>query len=287
MSDLATMSPRIGAGGQPLEWTRRSTVPTLDSSEILHARYVAHEFPCHAHAEYVIAAVLEGAESFRHGGRDLTAPDGSMILLSPHEEHTGRATGAAWSYVAIYPTPKCVHRWLYGRIFANGAGSLRFKYPIVRDHKLLHQLVALHRAAEVNRSALAIQSLFAEFICDLATSHGTYEPASVSRFDSAVRKVRERLDADPTDNSDLEALAAIGGVSPLKLLRAFRLSVGCTPQVYRTVQRLRLAKRSITQGLPLAQAAVEAGFYDQSHFTRVCRRWTGSPPGLFARSVHT
>ncbi|MGD0142651.1 MAG: AraC family transcriptional regulator [Rhizomicrobium sp.] len=102
-----------------------------------------------------------------------------------------------------------------------------------------------------------------------------------------MRKVRERLDADPADNSDLAALAAIGGVSPLKLLRAFRLSVGCTPQVYRTVQRLRLAKRALAQGHPLAQAAIEAGFYDQSHFTRVFRRWTGSAPGSFARAVHS
>lgn len=280
------MNPRNSAGGQSSEWAYRSILPTLGGSEMLHARYVRHKFACHAHAEFVIAGVLEGAESFRHEGCDITAPEGSMILLNPYAEHTGHATGVAWSYVAIYPPSKFVHQCLYGDRRARDGGSLRFKYPIVRDPRLLRQLVALHFAVKSKSSELAMQSLFAEFMFELATCHGTYEPANASRFESGVRTVRERLDADPADNSDLAALAAVGGISPLKLLRAFRRSVGCTPQVYRTVQRLRLAKGALLRGQPLAEAAVEAGFYDQSHFTRVFRRWTGSAPGLFARSVH-
>jgi AraC-like DNA-binding protein len=252
---------------------------------MLHARDVRHKFSCHAHSEFVIAGVLEGAESFRHEGRDITAPEGSMILLNPYAEHTGHATGVAWSYVAIYPPSAFVYQSLHGDMRARGGGSLRFKYPIVRDPGLLRQLVALYFAVKSKSAELATQALFADFMFDLAARHGTYEPANASRFEPAVRTVRERLDADPADNADLAALAAAGGISPLQLLRAFRLSVGCTPQIYRTVQRLRHAKRALIQGQPLAEAAVGAGFYDQSHFTRVFRRWTGSAPGSFTKSV--
>jgi AraC-like DNA-binding protein len=259
----------------------------LGGSEILHARFVGHKFASHAHAEFVIAGILEGAESFRHQGSNITAPQGCMILLNPYEEHTGHATRVAWSYIAIYPSHEVVRQWLDGEKLAHRGGPLRFKYPVVRGPRLVHQLIALNQAVRsISSSDLAIQSLFAEFMSDLATSHGSYEPASASRFELAVRKVRERLDADPADKSDLLTLAAIGGISPLKLLRAFRSSIGCTPHVYRTAQRLRLAKRALIRGQPLAQAAAEAGFCDQSHFTRVFRRWTGSAPGLFARSVH-
>ena len=280
------MNPRYGAQDLSLEWTYRSTVPALNDCEVVHARYIGHEFPSHAHAEFVIAGVLEGAESFRFRARDMTAPKGSLILLNPHEEHTGHAADKAWSYVAIYPASECVQQCLGGEMPSLGAPSLRFSEPVVTDRRLLRRLVALHNAAESKSSSLAIQSLFAEFIFDLSMRHGSFKLESTSRCDAAIRKVRDRLDADPTDNADLIALAAVGGVSPLKLLREFRLSVGCTPQVYRTLLRLRLAKNALSRGLPLAQAAVEAGFCDQSHFTRVFRRWTGSPPGLFIRTVH-
>ena len=130
------------------------------------------------------------------------------------------------------------------------------------DTELLQRLVALNRAVRAHASPLQTQTLFADFMLELAMRHGTRSLAVTPRFESAVRRVRERMDADPADDSDLAALAAGGGIAPLQLLRAFRRSIGCTPQVYRTAQRLRVAKRALAAGQSLAQAALEAGFCD-------------------------
>jgi transcriptional regulator GlxA family with amidase domain len=45
--------------------------------------------------------------------------------------------------------------------------------------------------------------------------------------------------------------------------------------------RVRLAKTLLAQGLPIAQAAVEAGFVDQAHLTKHFKRIFGVTPGRY------
>jgi AraC-like DNA-binding protein len=45
-----------------------------------------------------------------------------------------------------------------------------------------------------------------------------------------------------------------------------------------------LGKRLLAEGMPVSQAALETGFSDQSHFTRVFRQYTGATPGQYRDS---
>jgi AraC-like DNA-binding protein len=69
------------------------------------------------------------------------------------------------------------------------------------------------------------------------------------------------------------------GISERTLQRSFQRDVGLTPAEYRRVARLRrLLRRLETSGVSLADAAVEAGYYDQPHLDREFRRLVGCPP---------
>lgn len=71
-------------------------------------------------------------------------------------------------------------------------------------------------------------------------------------------------------------------MNPVYLARAFRKRYGCLPAEY--VRRLRVEAASealARSGRPLAQVALEAGFTDQSHFSRQFRRLTGMSPGRY------
>lgn len=49
--------------------------------------------------------------------------------------------------------------------------------------------------------------------------------------------------------------------------------------------RIRHARNLLTRGIPIAQAALETGFVDQSHFTRCFRKVMGVTPGQYASAV--
>jgi AraC-like DNA-binding protein len=81
-------------------------------------------------------------------------------------------------------------------------------------------------------------------------------------------------------------LAREVGVHPVALARAFRARFGSTPGAYLRQLRLAWSVSELTDGTrSIAEIAVEAGFADQSHFTRVFRRACGETPGAFRRYI--
>ncbi len=77
----------------------------------------------------------------------------------------------------------------------------------------------------------------------------------------------------------LGQLANETGVSRYAVIRAVSSAIGITPVTYMTQLRITRAKQLIRDGMPIAETAVEAGFSDQSHLTRVMKRYMGITPG--------
>lgn len=71
------------------------------------------------------------------------------------------------------------------------------------------------------------------------------------------------------------------GVSREHYSRIFRQQNGVSPQQHRLMQRLNIARVSLRDGVGIAEAAVEAGFSDQSHLTHMFKRYFGVSPGRY------
>ena len=71
-----------------------------------------------------------------------------------------------------------------------------------------------------------------------------------------------------------------------RLATSFREQVGVTPKLYARILRFRHALDLIrVPGSSLAEVAVDAGFYDQSHMNREFRELGGLSPGELAAAV--
>lgn len=95
--------------------------------------------------------------------------------------------------------------------------------------------------------------------------------------DAVVRRCVERL-ATPGEDSgvSIEALATEMGVHRRQLERRFAERVGVSPRTLAGILRLRRFFDQLDlAGAPLVDAALAAGYYDQSHFAREFRRYAG------------
>jgi AraC family transcriptional regulator len=80
----------------------------------------------------------------------------------------------------------------------------------------------------------------------------------------------------------LGELAAAIGVRPVQVARAFRAHYGVSVGEFGRRLRIEWAAVEIARGdRSLAEIAAEAGFADQSHFTRLFRRYVGTTPGRY------
>lgn len=101
-----------------------------------------------------------------------------------------------------------------------------------------------------------------------------------------LRIVTDKLDEDFRENTAAAELSEVAGVHPVHLAAVFRKFKGETIGEYIQSKRVEFACRRLgDRDRTLADIAVDAGFSDQSHFTRVFRRFTGLTPGAFRRSL--
>lgn len=93
-----------------------------------------------------------------------------------------------------------------------------------------------------------------------------------------VGRVLIYIEEHLTEELNLEELAKEIDLSKYQLIREFRKEEGTTPWKFLIQKRVEYSKELLKQGMPPGQAAVESGFYDQSHLSKVFREATGQTP---------
>jgi transcriptional regulator GlxA family with amidase domain len=100
-----------------------------------------------------------------------------------------------------------------------------------------------------------------------------------------LERVRRHIEGQLGNSITLHDLASIAGLSDCHFARAFKQSTGMPPHRYLTNRRVERAIELIREtDRPLAQIALEVGFCDQSHFSRLIARVTGTTPRELRRA---
>ena len=115
------------------------------------------------------------------------------------------------------------------------------------------------------------------YLKDLQTSRGGVAPRKLRK---AIEFINDNLDQEQTVT--LSAVAAAVQMSYFHFSRAFKQSMGISPNAYMTEQRIARAKKWLSDtDLPIADIALRAGFASQSHFTTTFRKLVWTTPKAF------
>jgi AraC family transcriptional regulator len=151
---------------------------------------------------------------------------------------------------------------------------------------LLHLATKVYREfREIDEfSALAIEGLALEMIAMAARSVKTSQHSSPPWLAQATEILRENF----AEGLTIANVAAAVGVHPTHLAREFHRYHRCTIAHYVRQRRVEFACRMIsTSDAPLSDIAIAAGFFDQSHFTRTFKLFTGLPPAAYRKTFRT
>jgi len=135
------------------------------------------------------------------------------------------------------------------------------------DRPLLRRM---REAPRLTERARAFETLF----LSRAQENGHSDP-------SVDGGVRELLRADGCVR--VEELARAAGLSRRQLERRFRERVGIGPKLLSRILRFQKVLRAFAAGGNWAAAAVDCGYYDQSHLIRDFRQFAGECPSAIAR----
>ena len=230
-------------------------------------------FEPHRHDTYAIGITTAGVQTFRYRRARRVCLPGQLHVLHPDETHDGAAgTTDGFGYRILYLAPELVRDALDG-------GALPFVADPVQESTPATRLVASLLADFDDPISDLAQAEIAATLADTLRSLSGRPDRPPIRIDlRAVQLARHYLAAHTGEQTPASTLEQVTGVDRFTLARHFRRAFGTSPDRYRTLRRLAQARAAIENGLPLAQAAAQAGFADQSHMTRQFKRTYGTTP---------
>lgn len=260
------------------DWIRRAD--SADGVELLEAWFQGPAYRKHRHDSYAIGLTEAGVQAFDYRGVAHTSTPGQVVVLHPDEVHDGHAgTDEGFGYRIIYVEPALVFEAV--RALSGGAGALPFvRNPVVDNTRLAH---AIQAAFHDEREPLATDDLVVQVARGLIEADPSSHPVSVSRHldVAAVDRARQFLEAETGRVVRSAELEAVTGLPRYELARQFRAVVGTSPYRYSLMRRLDDARAQIARGRPLVEVALETGFADQAHFTRMFTAAFGLTPARY------
>nr|WKF59407.1 hypothetical protein HUO10_003918 [Paraburkholderia busanensis] len=251
----------------------------------------AHAFPRHSHDRFGVGVIVSGGHRSASGRGVVEARAHDAIMVNPGEVHDGSPLderGRAWRMLYVEPSMlNDAARELNGD--ATGEREIELTRPVVRD-PLLARLFERVFAVSVETPSVPDDLIREEALLDLlghlVRTHAT-RPARLSPANALgpIARAKMRIDDDPAASLTLAELAVDSGLSRFQLLRGFAHEMGLPPHAYRMQRRVGLARQWIARGAPLADAALAAGFADQSHMTRAFVRLLGVTPANYAAAI--
>jgi len=281
--------------------------------EVLKATYQSQTFTRHTHDTYTLGMVLGGAGTFWCRGTEHCAGKGDIVAIPPGEVHTGSVSSVveALSYLAVHlPVSLAV---LHSESVGLRGGrppefaSVLFRDPVVRRaFEALNKAVGAvdvsrHGNVHANENDLgtldevaaeeAVYVAIAELMRGHAEHRGLNERlnprsgiARESRIVGITREVIEDSYANPRATS-LQIIAERTGVTPFRVIRAFRQATGLWPHHYLIQVRVERARRLLAEGAVPSKTALLTGFADQSHLTYHFKKYLGITPANYQRCV--
>ncbi len=245
----------------------------------------------HRHSTLSIGAITEGVASFDNGHQtDLLTPS-ALIIINPETLHAcNPIDGEARSYRMLYlDATWCAQ--LQNNLFGKVETYIPLEQTLIDDSDVLqsyHALVdvlldpqALYLEKEETLEDFALL-LFGRYYDREGTPEQPIPPLQRKRIEQIQSYLWEHLNDNPTAAD----LAQAADVSPSHLIRLFKNATGLTPRRYLFELRIEKARELLsTTNMPIAEIALETGFFDQSHLNRVFKQIVACTPYEYRRGI--
>lgn len=247
--------------------------------ERIEAFFEGHGYAPHRHDTYAIGFTLAGVQSFQYQRSRRHGVPGSVLVLHPDELHDGEAgTAAGFRYRMAYVSPWQVQQVLGGAPLPFVQGGVSSD-PRLRA-AILPLLAHLQACLDPLEEADALYDLSHSLVAVAG------RPRAMRRPDAAgVGRARAYLMDRLGQQVTLDELEQVSDMDRWQLSRDFRALLGTSPYRFLTLRRLDRVRRALLAGQSIASAALDTGFFDQSHMARQFLPAYGVTPALWLKRM--
>lgn len=242
----------------------------LDTMDIFRVIDAQHKFPNHFHETYCLSLIENGV--FVENG--IIAKAGTLLISNPFEVHNNSLyKNFKYSLTTFY-----INKEIFDFALSTDE-SLHFE-KIIDNNYLFNELNGVKEQYLSNKPIEKSLINFIRKVFIYATKE--QEKQAPAWLEEAQFKIKSNIDL----KLNLQELANLACLDKFKYVREFKKWMGLTPFQYIVLNRVHYAQELLKQGQSIASAALEAGFYDQSHLTHYFRSYVGITPGKYKRDCN-
>ena len=246
-----------------------------------HSRYHAH-----GEGEYELHYFLEGAGSFLNHRAKYPIRAETLFLTGPHEFHaiipdTQRVHKQPISYYALLfkVDPEEELHVLLNGFLSRSRGPLTLN---VQYHFIFETIHQLGGAPHLYQQKAAVHQLMSFLYRMYGHDRETHSP--IPGGFHHVQKALEVMRRGVRKKMTVEYIAHTIGISKEYLIRLFNQHLRITPLQYATRLRIEAASGDlISTEKPIGEIALQFGFENQFHFSRVFKKCTGQAPSIYRK----
>lgn len=229
--------------------------------------------PEHSHNGALFCFVMQGGYTEKYNNIIRECRSSTLLFHPPEEEHMEHfhETGGRSFLVELEPI------WLKTlrdyTTFTNKSAQLKGESIELPVKRLYREFVQSDTS-----SPLIIEGLLMQMIGETSRSIKHHLNNNTPRW---LINAKELIHARFNENLSLTDIAIAVGVHPVYLAQAFHKSYNSTIGDYVRQLRIDYACRQLEGETPIINIAHDAGFCDQSHFTRTFKRIMGIAPSKY------
>jgi AraC-like DNA-binding protein len=254
----------------------------FDGFELKNAVFLNKEFPSHFHTNWSIALIKTGSENLFIYDKKLLITANTLVIIPPYLPHShGGQEDAFWSYQALYFEDDVVSKV---EIPPQYFDQIKHKIILTTNLKFIFLFYSFCDALKENSfKKIAFTHFINAIFSDKKTSMIEVESSKLEL--DFIEEIKIDIAENLTSKITLDALSHKFHVEKFNLMRQFKKSTGLTPNDYLTTLRIEASKKLMYEDAALMDIAYSTGFYDQSHFYHIFKKYVGLSPTNYKQNL--
>jgi len=241
----------------------------------LELRYVSQVSSCekkHTHETLTLTAIKQGVVKLFLANKTESLKPDTIAIINPYQVHRAEITQyeSKGGFVLYLDTQWCES--LQRSLSKNITEFIPFNASLISSKRIYNDFICLCELLLENIFPLEKEEKLIDFITNLLESCNILVEDQLEITDTkntqAAKTIKSILDGNLDNNLTLVNISSQMGFSITHCLRLFKKKYGLPIHAYILNQKVHKAKELLSMNMSIIDAAIESGFFDQSHLTK-------------------
>jgi len=252
----------------------------------IELKYSTTFFECpqkHYHNMICLLGLKKGSAKFIINENEVILKKQRLVVINPNEVHYSILDKENEDYYVIY-MDRDWYKALQDQIFENE--DIIVLPNIIDDLNVNRDFFRLFDFLCKNNDVIEKEMKLLDFlktIFNLSVDEKKF--LKINETTKIAKDFKEYIEENISSKLTLTSISKELNVSAFHIIRVCNQDFGLSANAYIVNKRVHRARKLISQGLDISQAAVEVGFYDQSHLTNVFKTVFAMTPKAYQNDI--